>query len=78
MSKEIQQFGRITNERVNSSQTLVWFSLLCDFSEVGLHIYDRVLNAAPLSGRDANPKVSLRKFTEQSGRKSHNKENQYL
>ncbi len=25
-SKEIHQFGRITNERVHSSQTLVWFS----------------------------------------------------
>ncbi len=38
------------------------------------HIYDRILNAAPSSGRDAN-RQSKMKFTEQSGRKSDSKEN---
>ncbi len=44
--------------------------------EVGLelpHIYDRILNATPPSGRE--PTGSLKKFIEQSGRKSHSKEN---
>ncbi len=72
------------NERVHSSQTLVWFSLLWDFRPlcsvkffkltVGVSTTRWCCNQYHLAVE--TPTVSLRKFTEQSGRKSHNMENQ--
>ncbi len=63
--KQSWQICQFQNERVNSSQTLVWFPLQ-------YRLLSRLYRLLVVE----TPTVSLRKFIEQRGRTSHSEENQ--